>query len=62
MPTSFFYGASHDWMDARPGFAAAAALSARGVDAACLLTPRAGHNLHIESPDELIEQVVARCA
>jgi pimeloyl-ACP methyl ester carboxylesterase len=59
---TFIYGGAGDWMPARPGFEAAAALGARGVDAACLLTPGAGHNIAQESPAAFAAQVVARCA
>jgi pimeloyl-ACP methyl ester carboxylesterase len=61
-PTTFIYGRDFDWMPAQPGFDVVKELRERGVDAACLLTPRAGHNLFLDQPDAFVEQVVARCA
>ena len=43
-----------------PSKDAAAALRRSGVDAQLLLTARAGHNLHLESPDEFAQQVIGR--
>jgi len=61
-PTTLVYGKDFDWMPSAPGFDTAEKMRASGVDAACLLTPRAGHNLFLDNPDAFAEQVVARCA
>ena len=47
-PVTFLYGGSHDWMPATAGYETAARLRSLGVDAACLLTPGAGHHLYME--------------
>ena len=43
-----------------PSLRAAAALRVHGVDADFLLTPRAGHNLHLQNPDVFVRQVLGR--
>ena len=58
-PVTFLYG-SHDWMDKQAGASTAAQLRSSGVDAACLITPAAGHHLYMEQPDVFCGQVLGR--
>jgi len=59
-PVTFIHGAERDWMPPGPSLRAAAALRVHGVDADFLLTPRAGHNLHLQNPDVFVRQVLGR--
>lgn len=61
IPVTLLYG-SHDWMDARAGAATADALRRAGLDAACLITPQAGHHLYMEQPAIFCNQVLGRLA
>lgn len=59
MPTTFLYG-DHDWMDRRHAQHAAAQMR---VPVKIISVPQAGHNLHVDNPEEfnriLIEELLS---
>ena len=58
-PLTLLYG-EHDWMCARTGARTAQALRAAGVDAACIVTPAAGHHLYLDNPESFAETMRQR--
>ena len=59
-PVTILHGADRDWMPPGPSALACAGMRRHGVDAQVLLTPRAGHNLHLENPESFCAQVAGR--